>query len=98
MTALRIFNELASYPLTTKGHLAFLCLVPLSFCGPAFAQSDAISVTVSRNVALPPDAVYFSLAIATDPDITLEKVLEAGQALGITAQNLTSVAFQQDGP
>ena len=98
MTALRTFNELTSYRLTTKGHLAFLCLVPLSFCGPAFAQSDAISVTVSRNVDLAPDAVYFSLAIATDPEITLEKVLQAGQALGITAQNLTSVAFQQYGP
>ena len=65
---------------------------------PVFGQSDAIAVTVSRNVDLSPDSIYFSLAIATDPDVSLDQVLQAAQALGISAQSLTSVTLQQYGP
>ncbi|HWQ52956.1 MAG TPA: SIMPL domain-containing protein [Bryobacteraceae bacterium] len=69
-----------------------------ALCGPVFGQSDAITVTVSRNVDLPPDGIYFSLAVATDPDLSLDQVLQASQALGLSAQNLTSVTLQQYGP
>jgi hypothetical protein len=67
-------------------------------CASAFAESDAISVTVSRNVDLPPDSVYISMAIATESDTSLEQVLEASQALGLTATNLMSLNLQQYGP
>lgn len=77
---------------------ASLSVVLLALCMPVFGQSDAIVVTVSRNVDLSPDAIYFSLAVVTDPDITVDQVLQASQTLGLTAQNLTSVNLQQYGP
>jgi Protein of unknown function (DUF541) len=65
---------------------------------PAFAQSDGILVTVSRNADLAPDDAYFTLAITTDPNISLDDVLKASQVLELTAKNLTSVTLQQFGP
>jgi hypothetical protein len=70
----------------------------MALCGPVFGQSDGISVTVSRNVDLPPDQVYFALVIVVDPLTSLDEVLQASQALGLTAQNLGSVTLQQYGP
>jgi uncharacterized protein YggE len=78
--------------------LRYLPAVALLLCAPAFAESDAIAVTVSRNVDLPPDAVYYSMAIAAEPDTTLEQVLQATQDLGLSAQNLMSLNLQQYGP
>jgi hypothetical protein len=49
-------------------------------------------------VDLPPDAFYISLAIATDPEVSLDEVLQASQTLGLTAGNLMSVNLQQYGP
>lgn len=76
----------------------FLSLALFALCGPAFGQSDAITVTVSRNVDLSPDAIYFSMAVMTDPDVSLDQVLGAIQGLEVSAQNLTSVTLQQYGP
>jgi uncharacterized protein YggE len=67
-------------------------------CAPVLAQTDAIAVTVSRNVDLPPDAVYISMAVATESDVSLEQVLQATRTLGFTAANLSSVNLQQYGP
>jgi uncharacterized protein YggE len=75
-----------------------LCIGLVALCGSVFAQSDAIMVTVSQNVDLPPDTIYFALAIVTDPDTSLDEVLTATQSLGLTAQNLASVTLQQYGP
>ena len=70
----------------------------LLVCVPAYAESDAIAVTVTRNVDLPPDSIYMSMAIVTEQDVTLDQVLQASQALGLTAQNLVSFNLQQYGP
>lgn len=70
----------------------------IALCGTMFAQTDAITVTVSQNVDLTPDAIYFALAIVTDPDTSLDEVLAAAQNLGLTAQSLFSVTMQQYGP
>lgn len=78
--------------------LVFLSLALLALSVPVSGQNNAITVTVSRNVDLSPDAIFFALAIVTDPDITLDQVLEAAQGLGLTAQSLTSVNLQQYGP
>jgi uncharacterized protein YggE len=78
--------------------LVSLCIALLALCGSVFAQSDAITVTVSQNVDLPPDAIYFALSIVTDPDTSLDDVLAASQSLGLTAQSLGSVSLQQFGP
>jgi hypothetical protein len=51
-----------------------LCIGLVALCGSVFAQSDAITVTVTLNVDLPPDAIYFALAIVTDPDTSLDEV------------------------
>lgn len=67
-------------------------------CSAVFAQTDAITVTVSRNVDLPPDAVFISMAVATESDVSLDQVLQATQGLGLTAANLSSVNLQQYGP
>jgi hypothetical protein len=48
-------------------------------CAPAVAQTDAMVVTVSRNVDLVPDAVYITMAVVTDSDVSLEQVF-AGQS------------------
>jgi len=69
-----------------------------TLCGSALAQSDGIAINISRNVDLPPDSIYFALAIVTDPDISLDEVLTASQSLGLTAQSLSSVSLQQYGP
>jgi hypothetical protein len=39
-----------------------------------------------------------TLAIVTETEVTLDQVLQASQALGLTSQNLTSVNVQQYGP
>ena len=75
-----------------------LCIALTALCGSAFAQTDGITVTVSQNVDLPPDGIYFSLAIVTEPDATLDDVLAASQGLGLTAQSLAGVTLQQYGP
>lgn len=77
---------------------ASLCVALFALCVPMFGQSDAVMVTVSRNVDLSPDEVYFALAVATEPTISLDEVLKASQVLGLTAKNLTSVTLQQYGP
>ena len=70
----------------------------LALCSPAFGQSDAITVTVSRNVDLSPDQIYFSFAIVADPDVSLDQILQASEPLGLTAKNLLSINLQQYGP
>ena len=75
-----------------------LSILLVALCGSAFAQSDGISITVSQNVDLPPDAIYFALAIVTEPDATVDDVLAASQSLGLTVQSLGSVTLQQYGP
>jgi hypothetical protein len=70
----------------------------MALCGTIYAQSDGIAVTVSQNVDLPPDSIYFALAIVTETDASLDEVLAASQNLGLTAQGLASVTMQQYGP
>jgi uncharacterized protein YggE len=78
--------------------MASVGIALLAFCTPVFAESDAIAVTVSRNVDLSPDTLYISLSIATDPDVSLDQVLQAAEGLGLSARNLLGVNFQQFGP
>ncbi len=74
-------------------------LVALSgLCAPLFAQSDGVTVTVSRNANLNADEVYFAVAVVTDPGASLDDVLKAAQGTDISAQGLMSINLQQYGP
>ena len=74
-----------------------LVLAMIALCAPAVAQSDIVA-TVSRTVELAPDQITFFLAIMTDPDVTLDQVLQASQPLGLTARDLLGISSQQFGP
>jgi len=78
--------------------MAFLSLVMFALCAPALAQSDAISANVSRTVDLNPDRIIFSMAIMTDPDVSLDQVLQAAQSLGLVTGDLRAINSQQFGP
>lgn len=52
----------------------FRPLLLLTLCGPAFAQT--ITVTASRTIDLSPDQIAFTLAVITEPAVTLNQVLE----------------------
>jgi Protein of unknown function (DUF541) len=73
----------------------FRLLLLLTLCGPAFAQTDAITVTASRTIDLSPDQIVFTLAVITEPTVTLNQVLEATQSIGLDASKLSTINVQQ---
>jgi uncharacterized protein YggE len=78
--------------------VTLLALALFAWCAPAFAQSEGIAVTASRTVDLAPDEITFSMAILTDPDVSLDQVLQACQSLGLATRDLLGINSQQFGP
>lgn len=70
----------------------------LLFTGLLYAQTDAITVTATKTVDLPPEEVTFNLALLTDQDASLEQVLQAVKDSGIATKDLTGIGTQQFGP
>jgi hypothetical protein len=50
------------------------------------------------SVELTPDEITFNLAIGTDPDVSLDQVLEATQTLSLAVIDLVGIGSQQLGP
>jgi hypothetical protein len=63
----------------------------------AFGQidSNAVTVTASRNATLQPDTVLFDVTVATGFNAGLDDVIAALAGSGITAANFTNVSSQQ---
>jgi uncharacterized protein YggE len=78
---------------TSRMRKSGLIFVLLSFCPLAFAQlgSDSITVNASNNPSPQPDEATFFLSVQSGTNTSLNDVLTALQALGITAANLSSV-------
>jgi uncharacterized protein DUF541 len=72
---------------------ALRSLFLFALCASAFAQTDGITVTVSRTIDLNPDQITLSLAVLTDPAVTLDQVLQATQALGLDASTFSTINF-----
>lgn len=66
-------------------------LIALTLAVPMFAQTDAIAVTATRNIDLSPDQITFSLAVVTDPTVSLDQVLEATQPIGLDSSKLSTI-------
>ena len=69
----------------------FRLFLLLTLCMSLFAQTDAITVTAARTIDLSPDQITFSLAVVTDPTVSLDQVLEATQAIGLDASKLSTI-------
>jgi len=70
----------------------------LLFSGLLYAQADAINVTATKTVDLPPEEVTFNIAVVADQDTTLDQVLQAVKESGIATKDLTGIGTQQFGP
>ena len=64
----------------------------------AFAQTDGITVSVSRSVELPVEDANFLISVQAESGVSLEKVVGALNGLNITAKDLVGINSQQLGP
>jgi hypothetical protein len=74
--------------------LAFALVMSASL---AFGQidSNAVTVTASRNANLQPDTVLFGVGVTSGFNVSLDDVVAALAGSGITAANFSSVSSQQ---
>ncbi|MBZ5609108.1 MAG: SIMPL domain-containing protein [Acidobacteriia bacterium] len=74
-------------------------LLLLSALEPVFGQleTDTVTITASRQVALVPDQAVFFVTVTTGEDAGLDQALALVQGTGITAANLNSVYSYERG-
>lgn len=63
-----------------------------------FAQTDGITVSVSRSMELPVEDANFLISVQAESGVSLEKVVGALNGLNITAKDLVGINSQQLGP
>jgi hypothetical protein len=61
-------------------------------------QTDALSVTATKTVDLPPEELTFNIVVLADQDTTIEQVLQAIKDTGVTAKDLGGIGTSQFGP
>ncbi len=64
----------------------------------AFAQTDGITVSVSRTMELPVEDANFLISVQAESGVSLEKVMGALNGLSISGKNLVGINSQQLGP
>ena len=78
---------------TKKSAICFLF-----FSAFLYGQTDALSVTATKTVDLPPEELTFSVVVLADQDTTLDQVLQTLKDTGIAAKDLVGVGTSQFGP
>ncbi len=74
-----------------------MAIVSLTACL-AFAQTDGVTVSVSRTTELPVEEASFLISVQAESGVSLEKVVAGVQGLSITVKDLVSINAQQIGP
>ena len=64
----------------------------------ALAQTDGITVSVSRTMELPVEDANFLISVQAESGVSLEKVVGALNGLNITGKDLVGINSQQLGP
>lgn len=63
----------------------------------ALAQTDGITVSVSRTMELPVEEASFLIAVQAESGVSLEEVIEGVKGLNITGKDLVGINSQQIG-